>query len=66
MVRGNLEPKVEARLREVLLQAADDPDAREALTLFFRTTRFMPVDPASQRGLDRLRDGIGRVREQVE
>ena len=66
MVRGNLDPKVEARLREVLLQAADDPDAREAMTLFFRTTRFMPVDPASQQGLDRLRDGIGRVREQVE
>lgn len=66
MVRGNLDPKVEARLREVLLQAADDPDAREALTLFFRTTRFMPVDAASQQGLDRLRDGVARVREQVE
>ncbi|MEO6104479.1 MAG: phosphate/phosphite/phosphonate ABC transporter substrate-binding protein [Pseudoxanthomonas sp.] len=66
MVRGNLDPKVEARLREVLLQAADDPDAREAMTLFFRTTRFLPVDPASQQGLDRLRDGIAHVREQVE
>ena len=42
------------------------PAAREAMTLFFRTTRFLPVDPASQQGLDRLRDGIGRVREQVE
>jgi phosphonate transport system substrate-binding protein len=66
MVRGNLDPRVEARLREVLLQAAEDPDAREAMTLFFRTTRFMPVDAASQKGLDQLRDGIARVREQVE
>jgi len=66
MVRGDLDPKVEARLREVLLQAADDPDAREAMTLFFRTTRFMPVDEVSQQGLARLREGAARVREQVE
>lgn len=66
MVRGDLDPKVEARLREVLLQAANDPDAREAMALFFRTTRFMPVDAVSQQGLDRLRDGAVRVRERVE
>jgi phosphonate transport system substrate-binding protein len=66
MVRGDLDPKVEARLRQVLLQAAHDPDAREALSLFFRTTRFLPVDAESQRGLDRLRDGAARVREHVE
>jgi phosphonate transport system substrate-binding protein len=66
MVRGDLNPKVEARLREVLLQAGKDPAAREAMTLFFRTTRFLPVDAASQQGLDRLRDGATRVREHVE
>lgn len=66
MVRGDLDPKVEARLREVLLQAANDPDAREALQLFFRTTRFMPVDSASLEALDHLRQGVLRVREQVE
>jgi phosphonate transport system substrate-binding protein len=66
MVRGDLDPNVEARLREVLLEAANDPDAREALQLFFRTTRFMPVDSASQQALDHLRQGVLRVREQVE
>lgn len=66
MVRGDLDPKVEARLREVLLQASSDPEAREALQLFFRTTRFMPVDPASRQALDHLRQGVIRVREQVE
>ena len=58
--------RVEARLREVLLEAANDPAAREAMNLFFRTTRFLPVDPDAQRGLDRVRDGVVRVREQVE
>ncbi|RYZ70791.1 MAG: phosphate/phosphite/phosphonate ABC transporter substrate-binding protein [Lysobacteraceae bacterium] len=66
MVRGNLAPRVEARLREVLLQAAEDPAARDAMALFFRTTRFLPVDAASRQGLDRLRAGAARVREQVE
>ncbi len=66
MVRGDLDPKIEARLREVLLEAAQDPAAREALSVFFRTTRFLPVDPASQQALDDLRRGVARVREQLE
>ena len=66
MVRGDLDPKIEARLREVLLEAAQDPAAREALSVFFRTTRFLPVDPASQQALDDLRGGVARVREQLE
>ena len=66
MVRGDLDPKIEARLREVLLEAAQDPAASEALSVFFRTTRFLPVDPASQQALDDLRRGVARVREQLE
>lgn len=66
IVRGDLDSKVQARLREVLLQAANDPDAREALLRFFQTTRFLPVDQSSQRALDHLRDGVIRVRAEVE
>ena len=66
MVRGDLDPKIGARLREVLLEAAQDPAASEALSVFFRTTRFLPVDPASQQALDDLRRGVTRVREQLE
>ena len=66
MVRGDLDPRIEARLREVLMEAAGDPAARDALNVFFRTTRFLPVDPASQQALDDLRRGVIRVREQVE
>ncbi|HWI25041.1 MAG TPA: metal-binding protein, partial [Lysobacter sp.] len=66
MVRGNLDPKVEARLREVLLQAASDPDAREALLQFFKTTRFLPIDPQSKHALQYIGAGVQRLRAEVE
>ena len=66
LVRRDMPPAVEARLREVLLQAAGDPAARDALRLFFHTSRFLPLDAASQRSLDTLRRGVQRVRTEVE
>jgi phosphonate transport system substrate-binding protein len=66
LVRSEMDPKVEARLREVLLQAANDPDAEEALLGFFKTTRFLAIDPQSQQALDRLATGVARVRSEVE
>ena len=66
MVRGNLDPKVKARLQQVLEQAAADPDAREAMLRFFKTTRFLPIDAQSRQALDRLGAGVARVRADVE
>lgn len=66
MVRSNLDPKVEARLRIVLTEAANDPDAREALLRFFKTTRFLPIDAAAQQALRHTAEGVRRVRAEVE
>ena len=66
MVRTTLDPKVEARLREVLVEAAQDPDAREALLRFFRTTRFLPIDAAAGHALDHIGRGVQRIRTEVE
>ncbi len=66
VVRGDLDPKVEARLREVLIEAAQDPDARDALLRFFKTTRFLPIDAPSEQALAYLRQGVKRVRAEVE
>jgi phosphonate transport system substrate-binding protein len=66
LVRNGLEPKVEARLRKVLCDAAKDPEARDALQGFFQTTQFLPVDVGSQHALDDLADGVARVRSEVE
>ena len=66
LVRGKLDPKVEARLREVLLEAAGDPDAREALLQFFKTTRFLPIDAQSRHSLQYIGEGVQRIRAEVE
>jgi phosphonate transport system substrate-binding protein len=66
MVRGDMDPAVKARLREVLIDAANDPDAREAMLVFFKTTRFLPLDPTATHALQHLRTGIERVRTAIE
>lgn len=66
MVRADLDPKVRERLRQVLQDAAQDPDAREAMLRFFKTTRFLPIDAGSRHALDQLSIGVARVRADVE
>lgn len=66
MVRGDLDPKVAERLREVLAEAANDPAASEALQRFFGTTRFLHIDAATRRSLDALREGVSRVGAVIE
>ena len=66
LVRGDLDARIEARLQQVLSDAAADPDASEALLRFFKTTRFLPIDAASRRSLERIAAGVARVRKDVE
>jgi phosphonate transport system substrate-binding protein len=66
MVRGDLDAKVQARLQAILLDAANDPDARDALLHYARTTRFLPIDPATGETLARLRAAIVHVRAEAE
>lgn len=66
MVRPDLDPQVRARLRQVLLGAAQDPAAAAAMKRFFGTTRFLPLDQAALQGLQRVREAAARVREQIE
>jgi len=66
MVRQDLDPAVRDRLRQVLQDASRDPQAGPALAKFFGTTGFHPVDAASLRALERLRNGLARVRMEVE
>lgn len=66
LVRGDMDARVQARLAEVLMQAAQDPAAGDALLRFFKTTRFLPLDDESRRALDRIARDVERVRAEVE
>lgn len=66
LVRNGLDPEVEARLREVLVEASLDPDAGEVLRRFIGTSRFVPITDADRRALEHLGNGVQRVRVEVE
>lgn len=66
VVRGDLDARVQARLREVLLAASRDPAGQEALASFFGTTRFLPIDAESRHALEAIGRGVARVRAEVE
>lgn len=66
LARDGMDPKVEARLREVLMEASGDPDAGEAMRSFLGTSRFLPIDAEDRRALDQLGASLARVRREVE
>jgi len=66
VVRHDLDARVAARLREVLIEASHDPAAEQALRDFFRTTAFLPIDAATRSELDSMRGGALRVVAEVE
>ncbi|WP_028838921.1 phosphate/phosphite/phosphonate ABC transporter substrate-binding protein [Thermomonas fusca] len=66
LTRRGMDPRVEARLREVLMDAANDPEAVEALRRFMDTVRFVPIDDDERRALEQLATGVQRVRAEVE
>lgn len=54
------------RLRELLVTAADDPQADEHLKRFFGTNRFLPIGDQFRRSLDETARTAARVRSKIE
>lgn len=66
LVSAEMDPKVAARLKQVLLGASEDPQARDALRQFFRTTGFYEADAGTRQSLEDIRRGARVVREALE
>ena len=66
LVRGDLDPRVEARLKAVLLEAADDPAAAPALRQYYQSTAFIELNEPMKLALATLRAGVAKIRAEVE
>lgn len=66
LARGDLPEPIRERLLRVLLEAGDDPDAREALAVFFHTEQFTPYTPEVARQLEALVPMVDRVRRELQ
>lgn len=66
LVRADLDPVVEAKLKEVLLGAAGDPSAAQALRRYYQSTAFLELNEPMRQSLATLRVGVARIRSEVE
>jgi len=66
LVRADLDPRVRARLRQVLLDAASDPAAAIPLRRFFGTTGFTAMGETDAAALEVLGEAARRTREAIE
>ena len=66
LVRADLDARVRARLRAVLLEASADPVAAPAMRRFFDTTAFVAPDAADEAALLALAESARRTREAIE
>ena len=66
LTRSGMDAAVQARLRDVLMEASSDPEAGEALRRFLGTSRFLEIGEEDRHALDELGIGVARVRAEVE
>lgn len=66
LVSSSMQPAVADRLKQVLLGASTDPQARDALRQFFRTTGFYETDDNTRAQLEEFRRGSREIREALE
>lgn len=66
LVRRDLDPRIKARLKEILLKMHEDPEAVRVLDEFHHTARFDPVDTRTRDRLDRVRRIIRTVQAEVD
>ena len=66
IVRKNFDARIQARLREVLLGMANDPQAEAVLSRFHQSLQFFELDERDQRDLKKLQAGVARVSAEIE
>jgi len=66
LVRKGLDPKLKVRLKEVLTNAHNDPEAQEALRNYQKTTKFDELDDKAWNSLEETRRIIKFIQREIE
>lgn len=65
LVRKDLDPKIKERLKEVLLKAHEDPEAKEALEAYDETRKFDEFTEGTKGSLDEVHRLLEFIREEL-
>lgn len=65
LVRKGLDPDIKKGLKEILLNAHNDPKAAKALRAYNKTSRFDEVDEEIQEGIDRIHELLKYIRPEL-
>ena len=66
LVRRDLDPRIKQRLKNVLLEAHNDPEAKAALNAYYKTAKFDELDNKARAGLEEVRKILKIVREELK
>lgn len=66
LVRKGLDPGIKTRIKEILLNAHNDPDAREVLRAYQKTKKFDEFQGEAKAGLEEARRILEIIQSEVE
>ena len=66
IVRADLDPRIKARLKEILLTAADDPAAKDVLKSYEKTSKFDELTPEMHQVMANVQRKVQDVEDPLE
>ena len=66
VVRGDLDPRIKRRIKEVLLKAHEDPAAQEALKSYAKTAKFDEFKGEAKKGLEEARRMLEYIGKEIK
>lgn len=66
LARKDLGSNIKTRLKEILMSAHNNPDAREALMKYAHTTKFDEINGEAEKGLKEVREILNNIRGELK
>jgi len=66
LFRKDLDPKIKQRLKRILLNAHNDPEAKDALKAYDKTAKFDEIKGQAQSGMDMAGEILNFVQKKLK